>query len=158
MPSFNTSIYAKQIDPTLRNRLLSPYGVQSKTFFVDVTYIMAGTETAADTINLVKLPLGAIIDPTLSSVVSTGAASTMTLDIGDDDVLGVGLAADPDRYADGLDTAAAGIDTFSSIAAAARSIPYALGADSTIIATFATLNTPTAAGKLVFRIAYRMEG
>lgn len=153
----NSTTYAKQIDPTLGNRI-APRLLNSKTFFADLLYTMLGTEAQGDFINLLKLPEGAVIDPTLSSVVSDGIATTATLDIGDDDVLGVGTTADADRYADGLDVAAAGIDLFSANACAARLTPYALGADSLIICEFKTLVTPVAGKKLLFRIAYRMEG
>ena len=156
MPTFNSTIYAKQILPTLGNRMQSPiFTLNVRT--VEVIYTMLGTEAAADIINIVKLPQGAIIDPTLSSIVTDGIAGTATIDIGDDDTAGVGAAADVDRYADGLDVAAAGVDLFTANAAAARLTPYALGADSIIRATLVTLVTPVAARKLTFRIAYRIE-
>ena len=156
MPTFNSSIYAKQILPTLGNRLQAPtFTLNVRT--VEVIYTMLATEVAGDVINIVRLPQGAIIDPTLSSIVTDGIAGTATIDVGDDDVLGVGAAADVDRYADGLDVAAAGVDLFTANSAAARLTPYALGADSIIRATLVTLVTPVAARKLTFRIAYRIE-
>lgn len=157
MATSNSTLYAKQIDPTMGNRA-TPKQLCAKLFFAVIQYTMLGTEAAADVINLVKLPQGAEIDPTESTVVSDGVATTATIDIGDDDTAGVGAAADADRYADGLDVAAAGIDRFSDIAAAARLTPYALGADSIIKLTFATMDTPVAGKKLTFRIAYRLEG
>ena len=119
-----------------------------------ITVTMAGTEAANDTVRLIKLPKRAMVDPTHSSVVSEGVATTATIDIGDDDTAGVGAAADADRYADGLDVAAAGVDSFDSIAAAARLTPYVLGAESWIILTWATMNTPVAAKKLTVRLGY----
>jgi hypothetical protein len=156
MPTFNSTIYAKQILPTLANRMQSPIFTLNVRM-VEVIYTMLGTEAAADIINIVKLPQGAIIDPTLSSIVTDGIAGTATIDIGDDDTAGVGAAADVDRYADGLDVAAAGVDLFTANSAAARLTPYALGADSIIRATLVTLVTPVATRKLTFRIAYRIE-
>jgi len=156
MPTFNSTIYAKQILPTLANRMQSPtFTLNVRT--VEVVYTMLATEVAGDVINIVKLPQGAIIDPTLSSIVTDGIAGTATIDIGDDDTAGVGAAADVDRYADGLDVAAAGVDLFTANSAAARLTPYALGADSIIRATLVTLVTPVVGRKLTFRIAYRIE-
>lgn len=152
MATKNSDIYAKQADPRLGNRNA---GIKEAghLLYLIATYTMLGTEAAGDKINIGKLP-GCIIDPSHSTVVGDGVATTATLDVGDDDVAGVGAAADGDRYADGLDVAAAGVDRFDSIAAAARLTPYALGAGSIIIGTFATLDTPVAGKKLVFRIGY----
>lgn len=157
MATSNTTTYGKQIDPTMGNRL-TPRELNSKTFFADIAYTMLGTEAQGDFLNLIKLPQAAVIDPTLSSVVTDGIATTATLDIGDDDDEGVGAAADADRYADGLDVAAAGVDLFSANAAAARLVPYKLSKDSIIKLEFKTLVTPVAGKKLLIRLAYRIEG
>jgi hypothetical protein len=153
MATRNSDIYAKQADPKLGNRNL---GIRETgvLLFLTATYTMVGTEAANDLINIGTLKQGSIIDPSHCTVVSDAIATTATIDVGDNDVAGVGAAADPDRYADGLDVAAAGVDRFDSIAAAARLTPYALGADSIIQAKFATLVTPVAGKKLVFRIGY----
>lgn len=142
-----------QADPVIGSRAQG-LKISGLLLIATSTYTMLGTEAANDLVNVVKLPMRAMVDPSLSSVVSDGIATTATLDIGDDDVLGVGAAADPDRYADGLDVAAAGIDVFSSIAAAARLTPYVLGSEAWIVCKFATLVTPVAGKKLTFRVAY----
>lgn len=157
MATVNSTVYAKQINPTMANRITEPNSLQTPLRFFEYVHTMVGTEAAGDILNLVKLPKGAIIDPTHSTVVNDGIATTATIDIGDDDTAGVGAAADADRYADGLDVAAAGIDRFSDIAAAARLTPYALGADSIIQLTWATMNTPVAGKKLTVRIGYRVQ-
>lgn len=157
MATTNSTVYAKQINPTMANRLTSPQSLSLNNRTFEFVYTMLGTETAGDVINLVKLPLGAIVDPTLSTVVNDGAATTLTIDVGDDDVLGVGTAADADRYCDGISVASAGITRFDSIASAARLTPYALGGDAAITLTWATVGTPVAAKKLTFRIVYRIE-
>jgi hypothetical protein len=153
MATFNSDIYAKQANPILGNRNA---GIREtgRLLFLTATYTMVGTEAAGDKINIGKLPQGCIIDPSHSTVVGDAIATTATLDVGDDDVAGVGAAADVDRYADGLDVAAAGVDRFDSIAAAARLTPYVLGTDSIIIGTLVTLDTPVAGKKLTFRIGY----
>jgi hypothetical protein len=153
MATKNSDVYAKQADPKLGNRN-SGIRENGGLRFLTATYTMLGTEVAGDKINIGKLPQGCIIDPSHSTVVGDAIATTATLDVGDDDTAGVGAVADVDRYADGLDVAAAGVDRFDSIAAAARLTPYALGADAIIIGTLVTLDTPVAGKKLVFRIGY----
>jgi hypothetical protein len=153
MATFDSDIYAVQDVTTLRNRN-AERDQSAQVCFADVLYTMVGTEAANDVINLVRLPGGVKIDPTLSSVTGDGIATTATIDVGDNDVLGVGAVADVDRYADGLDVAAAGIDLFSANACAARLTPYVLGGESIIQAKFITLVTPVAGKKLRFRIAY----
>lgn len=148
-----SDIGAIQLDPVIGTRA-DAIKVTGLLLIATITVTMVGDEAANDTVKLIKLPKRAMVDPTHSTVVSNGVATTATIDIGDDDVLGVGAAADPDRYADGLDVAAAGIDRFDSIAAAARLTPYILGSESWIILTWATMNTPVAATKLVIRLGY----
>ena len=150
MPTFNSTVYAKQLDPKMGNRVV-PTLLCARVQFAEIAYTMLGTEAAADVINLCKLPEGAKIVPGLSNVTGDGIATTATMDIGDTDDT---TAADVDRYADGLDVAAAGTDLFSAIAGVAQLTPYALQKDAIITATFATLNTPVAGKKLLFRIAY----
>jgi hypothetical protein len=153
MATNNSDLGAIQYAPTLRNRAqgLAASGI---VLFADAKYTMLGTEAAADKIRICKLPPRAKVDPTLSTVVGDGIATTATLDVGDDDDAGVGAAADVDRYADGLDVAAAGIDKFDSIAAAARLTPYVTSKECWLLGTFATLTTPVAGTILRFRIAY----
>jgi len=153
MAQRDSNIAAVQAAPNIGSRL-DPINVTGLLLIATITVTMAGTEAANDTVRLIKLPKRAMVDPTHSSVVSEGVATTATIDIGDDDTAGVGAAADADRYADGLDVAAAGVDSFDSIAAAARLTPYVLGAESWIILTWATMNTPVAAKKLTVRLGY----
>jgi hypothetical protein len=151
---YYTDQAALQNDPQIGNRAQG-LKITGIVLFATTIYTMLGTEAAAEKVRLFKLPPRAMVDPTLSSVVSNGVAGVAcTVDIGDDDDEGVGAAADPDRYADGLDVAAAGIDQFSSIAAAARLTPYVTSKECWCELTFATLNTPTAGGKLVVRTGY----
>lgn len=130
--------------------------ITSRLSMAWLTYTLAGTEAANDIVRLFRGRQGMIIIPHLSIVHGNGIAATATLDVGDDDVLGVGAAADADRYADGLDVAAAGSDLFNSVAptTAARATPYRLGSDAWIEAKFATLVTPVAGKILQFQIFY----
>lgn len=157
MATKNSDLYAIQIAPTLRTRN-NPQRETAPLRFIEALYTMLGTEAANDIINIAVGKPGMVIDPSHSTVVSDGVATTCTLDVGDDDASGVGAAADADRYADGLDVAAAGVDRFDSIACAARLTPYAIASDCIIKATFATLATPVAGKKLRFRIGYLLPG
>lgn len=122
--------------------------------FIRSTYTFDGTEAAADKIRLAKLPAGSVVLGHLALITSDGIASTATVDIGDDDVAGVGTLVDVDRYVDGADVAAAGNDLGSAYAGVAQRTPYVLGADSWIEATLVTLVTPVAGKKLQFLIPY----
>lgn len=120
-----------------------------------VQWTTDGTQSAVadgtNTIYLVKLPEGARVDPTRCSVSGDGtmSATTATLDVGDSD--------DLDRYADGLDVQAAGLDLFTATGTpAALNTPYAMAtSDRWVIATIATLTGAKTNGTTyTFRIGY----
>jgi hypothetical protein len=149
----NSALAALQYDPVIGSRA---EGLAASAFPAKVvtTYTMLGTEAAGDFVRICKLPPRARVDPTLSSITSEGVATTLTIDVGDDDDEGVGAQADADRYADGLDCAAAGVDLFSAIAASARLTPYVTSKECWLIAELKTLATPVAGKKLTFRVVY----
>lgn len=157
MATKNSDLYAIQTAPTLRTRN-NPVRENASLRFIEALYTMLGTEAANDLINIAVGFPGMVIDPSHSTVVSDGIATTATLDVGDTDASGVGAAADADRYADGLDVAAAGVDRFDSIACAARLTPYTIASDCIIQAKLVTLVTPVAGKKLRFRIGYLIPG
>lgn len=128
--------------------------ITSRLSIAQLTYTMVGTEAAADVVRLFLGKQGMNILSHLSQVYSDAIAATATLDIGDLDLLGVGAAVDPDRYADGLDVAAAGWDLFSANSSASQITPYYLGSDAWIEVTFKTLVTPVADKKLEFLVFY----
>lgn len=151
MATFYSDLAAKQNSPTMGNRV---EGVRaSGTLHVATPTVTLESAVAAnDVVNLIKLSENTIIIPELCHVYSDGVATTATIDIGDDDAT---TAVDADRYADGLNVAAAGYDAFTSgTAPAASASRYKLQAESWITATFATLATPTVGGKLHFVITY----
>lgn len=115
-----------------------------------ISYLLATTEAANDTIQLFDLPAGCVIIPQLSSVTCADPGTTLTLDIGD--------ATDPDRYADGIVLSAGGNVNFASgTLPAAVVTPYLPTATSRVIATVASANTLSAV-TLYFSIAYRIKG
>ncbi len=120
-----------------------------------VTVEWDGDESAAEVVDLIELPEGAMVFPEHSKViVSTDCAATLTVDVGD--------ATDPNRYADGVDAGAVGEDSFLAPAIpAAVATKYEVekedssGNDTRLIqATWATLATP-AAGVIHFLIAFK---
>lgn len=107
---------------------------------------LAGTESASDTFNLIKLKKGQTLVPGLSHVVCTDAGTTLTIDIGD--------AGDADRYSNGLNLATAGFHNFCEPAMpAGESTPYKVEEDnSDVVVTIATSGTPAAA-EVVFYLS-----
>lgn len=147
-------------------------GTQRKLRFAEYEYHFSGSEAAADIIRLPfngpsgKWPKGIVVVPQLSyAFIETDGAVTLTLDVGDLDSAAASaayangdsyavahVASDADRYADGLDVGAVGVDVFASGVAA--SIPHELQEACYLTATFVTLSTPAAAGVLRLRLAY----
>lgn len=147
-------------------------GTQRALRFAEYVYHFAGTEVAADIIQLglgsgnAKFPKGTTVVPQLSySFVETDCAVTLTLDVGDLDTAAASAAysngdsyavahtaSDADRYCDGIDAGAVGVDAFAS--GVATAIPHTLQEDCFLTCTFATLSTPSATGVLRLRIAY----
>lgn len=145
---------------------------QRKLRFADYLYQFTGFEAAADIIRLAfgahnaPWPKGTEVFPQLSySYVETDALASGTLDVGDLDTAAASaayangdayavahIASDADRYADGLDIGAVGVDVFATGVAAA--IPHKLQEACYLTATFATLVTPASAGVLRIRVAY----
>jgi hypothetical protein len=155
MATKNTDLGALQYTPNIGTRA-EGLNASASLRFITATYTMLGTEAANDLVRIGKLPPNARVDPSHSTVVSDAVATTCTIDVGDDDDTGVGAAAVADRYADGLDVAAAGVDRFDSIACAARLTPYTTSKECWLLAKFATLATPVAGKKLVFRVGYQV--
>jgi hypothetical protein len=147
-------------------------GTQRSLKFADYVYQFTGSEAALDVINLglgganKKFPKGTEVVPALSySFVETDCAVTLTLDVGDLDTAAASAAylngdayavshtaSDADRYCDGIDIGAVGVDAFAN--GVATAIPHVLQEDCLLTATFATLSTPSASGVLRIRIAY----
>jgi hypothetical protein len=125
-----------------------------------VQYTSDGTQAENDIIRLVKFDHPVTIHPELSSVHASAAmsATACTLDIGDDSEW-TAITPDADRYADGLDLGAAGIDLFTAPAVpAAVGTPYTTTEGGWLDATIATLTGAAASGVvLTFRIVYSIN-
>lgn len=121
------------------------------------TYVMtAGTdESASDFINLVSLPVGAVVLPHLSWVYHEDLGTALTFDVGD--------TADPNRYALSI-TCGTNAGTRPFIASGDATLPAACIAPYTIeeanrmiIADLTTVTAPTAGQSIVFCIAYHAQ-
>ncbi len=156
MASFNTDLYGDQVgaagsSPAASYPLAKSVG--GKLRFAVVTYALAGTETASDTINLVRLKKGAVPVPALSRVVHEDIGDALTIDVGftsNDDALADGIA---------LGTNAGDVAfTANGTATAAQYVPAEIATgDEVIFATVRTATNIVAGKKLLFLVAYLDE-
>ena len=120
---------------------------------VTATYTMTGNEAVNDVIQIVLLGMGAIVSPE-STVANDGAATTLTIQVGDTDTVGGTVSADPKRYSDSV-----------SVAAATTTVPTPFTGGTTVAAPaeitddpvwvqakILTVGTPVAGKVLVFRL------
>jgi len=142
----DATYYTNQVGGTNGDSRVKTYPRAQNYRMVRIRRDLAGTESALDTFNLFKLSVGQTLIPGLSFVVHDDAGTTLTLDIGD--------STDGDRYANGIDlAAAAGKTEFTSIAAAGEDTPFqATSALEDVVVTIATSGTPAAAS-CVFYLA-----
>jgi hypothetical protein len=153
MAEYQSNIYALQAAPTAKS-MADPIKVYGGLAFIEATYtIVSGTATN-DTLLLAQVPANFCLLDHLSSVASDGAcgsAGTFTIDVGDTDDT---VAASANRYADGLDVAAAGVDLFNANSAAQRLTPYTTRKTCNIYATFLTVSSPEPGAVLVFKMVF----
>lgn len=155
MPTFNSDQYLLQVSTRANPSRLAPPNVASGDVqFAVIPYTLAGTETAADIINLTVLPQGAIPIPQLSSVVcSADPGTTLTLDIG--------TAANPDGWADGIVLSAGGkVECASATMPAWLTqtpiVPDTAKGTADVYATVASDASLNAAVVLTFTLAYKL--
>jgi len=118
-----------------------------------IRYTLTGSEAASDTIQLVDLPLGAVVVPQNSYCTCADPGTTLTLNVGD--------ASSATRYASGIVMSAGGQVGFASgTLPAAVATPYRIAttANQRLVCTVASAATLTAAVVVVFTIAYRVKG
>jgi hypothetical protein len=130
MTEVYSDVATKQNTPDPTN-MLNVQRAGAKVYCVQAEY-EADALAADDIINVCKLRKG---DEVLmnSFVIFDDLGTGTTLDIGDDDDTD---AADPDRYADGIDTAsAAAVFQFNDVATCIDKVPYAVQKDCWLQAT-----------------------
>ena len=119
--------------------------------FTKVVVTLDDSESAADTLAITALPIGAVVLPEFSkAIVTVDSLTNCTVDIG--------YEGNPDALADGIDLAPGGIVEFTSGTAPADLVPTPLVADTdeklaSIYATFG--GTPAGTGTIYFVIAFR---
>jgi hypothetical protein len=139
--------------------LLDPNFTFGRLKEIEATYTMTGNEAANDAVYIARIPGGCLPSAVNGSIASVGGApaATMTTQIGDTDTKGGTGSYDPARYSAAVDTHAQTTTTpvgFSGGTELVTNAPQQPVVDDWcwLIATFATLVTPSAGKKLVFRI------
>lgn len=128
--------------------------VEMEVQFLRVKVPITTDNVALDVIEVWEFPENSVILPEQSRVIITDDATSgaLTLDIGD--------ATDPDRYADGINAASAGIVEFCSVTS--TTVPSALhtqykttGTTNLVTLTLATFTATIEAGEIIVVIAYK---
>lgn len=118
------------------------------------TYVFTGNEAAADVVQMVKVPKGAIVNQHLSYIEWEDMGGTITVDVGD--------GADDDRYCSALAMGTASATTVTTFeeakGAAAYGAEYEYTADDTVDLTLDASTTPTASQTLKMHVFYTTNG
>lgn len=166
MPTFTTAAYDQQKETRAYtisggsvtvspSRDSAPNVVSGTVEYAVIPYTMAGTEAAADIINLCMLPPGAIPVPQLSRVTSNASPGTAF-------TIKIGVNADDDGLATAVALTSAARDLSFVNAGATQpafitATPVTADTGLTGSLVFATVSTATAPGTavLTFTIAYK---
>lgn len=118
------------------------------------TYVFTNAETAADVVQMVKIPKGAIVNQHLSYIEWEDMGGTITVDVGD--------GGDDDRYCSALAMGTASATTVITFeeakGVAAYGAEYEYAADDTIDLTLDAATTPTADKTIKMHVFYTMNG
>lgn len=123
---------------------------------ITAIYTMTGSEAANDAVYISRVPSGALVDPVKGNIAAEAVATTCTLQIGDTDTWGGTRSYDPARYSAAVNIAAGNTTVgFPFSGGTTLLAPAEISTTDDwpwLIATFATLGTPVAGKKIVFRI------
>lgn len=118
------------------------------------TYALSGSEAAADVVQMVKVPKGAIINQRLSYIEWEDLGTTVTFDVGDGD--------DDDRYCSAVVGGTASATTVTTFEEARGVAVYTAvkeyTVEDTIDLTLDTVSTPTAGQIVEMHVFYTMNG
>ena len=131
----------------------APFELGNSTIITAV-YTIKGTEASGDKLYIARVPTGVIVDPQ-STVSNNGAATTaFNFTVGDTDTVGGTVSADASRYSANLEIHAATTTVPTPFTGGTvLNVPAEVTDESTwIVATLGTTTSPTASGKIVFRI------
>lgn len=160
MASANSAFYDLQKTDRARTSLqATPNTSEGEVHWARIPVSFAGTESAADTVNLCQLPPGCVPIPSLSSITASGdPGTTLTVDIG--------TADNDDGWCDGANlgalSAAGNVNCLAPAIPAFELTRTEMGADSgaddgltTVIATWRTVGTNSAV-TITFNLAYKL--
>ena len=152
MPNFTTDIYTNQVGAAGTSSSASypqAKNVAGKERHAIVPYTVIGTETTADTLQIVRLKKGAIVVPHLCRVISEAAFDIDDMNVGD--------GVNENRFADAIDTTnAASNVVFSGGDENYAPTPLAAG-EEVVTATLVSATTTTAGQLVLWDIAYLDE-
>ncbi len=152
MANFTTTIYDNQIGAAGASPAASypqAKNVAGKERHAIVPYTVDGAEATGDTLQIIKLKVGAIVVSHLCRVLSEAALDINNLDIGD----GVNV----NRYGDAMDTLNA-VSNIPFTLGDEEYAPTAIAAGEEVVtATFVALTTSTAGQLALWDIAYLDE-
>lgn len=149
MATVNSTEYAKDADPYFGNRNIPQNGPIGVQFFLRRFAILSGT-AANDLINLIDLHPGQMLLPQLCWIECDNPGTTLTLDIGDTDDT---VAADPDRYVDGVVVSAGGGFAWTGADGVHTMTPYVIQKKCVLQAKVATASSLTTGADILFYIA-----
>lgn len=151
MATFNTAEYTKQADGRLSNRVEGNL-TSGDIRLAETVYTTAGTEAANDLVNVITLPIGAVVLPELCRYAYEASGGTGTA------IATLGDAGDDDRYsATSVTITSAGYTAVTPVADRVLTRYAVTSATNTVIAKLGLSSGSVTAGKKVkFVIAYRL--
>jgi|SRR3990172_2637305 len=119
--------------------------------WITALYTMVGDETTSTIIYIARLNAGTLVHP-YGYAGSDGAATTLTVTIGDTDTQGGTVSADVDKYSTALNVAAAGTNVLFATAAQVMTPTAIVDDQCWLTASVASIGTPVAGKKIAFRV------
>lgn len=104
MPEFNSGVYDLQISDPVRFVKPEDFFAKLRAYAVQPFTVDAAQN---DVLNLIKLPADTMLCPSLAQLYTTALGVSVTGDVGWAANAAIGLTADPNGLADGLDLSAA---------------------------------------------------
>jgi hypothetical protein len=151
MATFNTAEYTKQADGLLSNRVDGQIA-SGDTRIAEAVYTTAGTEAAADLVNVITLPVGAVVLPENCRYAYEASGGTGTA------ISTLGDAGDDDRYsATSVTITSAGTTAVTPVTDRVLTRYEVTASTNTVIAKLGLSSGSVTAGKKIkFVIGYRL--
>ena len=151
MATFNSAQYTKQADGKLSNRVEGNL-VTGDIRVAEATYTTAGTEAANDLVNVITLPVGAVVLSELCRYAYEAAGGTGTA------IATLGDAGDDDRYsATSVAITSAGYTAVTPVSGNVLTRYTVTSTTNTVIAKLGLTSGSVTSGKLVkFVVVYRL--